>query len=342
MADTYFFLDHNGKRQLPTIEELNNYRSEGVTVVFMLDANVCLDIVQFVNYKKQAKADKGPLFHFLEYAQKKNVDVNPMFGLLELCSNHRQLELNTEKFSEMKNKIDFATSYPFKLLRNFQFDYLENYKIFRKLELKSDISSFNSMLLATYTCLLKINSISKNGLSKEKASDNMYKFLDWMLSDIGIILGTELQLALNIFGGEKEVGLAKMIGIGGKPEKVTHSSWGTAWDIFNMRFCCNSFSFSKNVAENTYLIFVTSDVRLGNLISQLHLSSVIDASGFGGITNLYNSYIDLPHFDDEFRGTFSVKIIELLSERFKQKKEIDVLDLKRICQQLEESLVNGN
>lgn len=332
---SYLFLDHTGVCHLPTRDELIRLTDEGLGVDLMLDANICLDICSFIKHRQNSRVDKVPLFNLLEYLTKNDVILNPMFGLLELCSNPSEWSLDAERFADMKNKVDFATQFPLKLLRRYEFDFNENYKIFRKPELRTDIGVFSPMLLASYACLLKINAICKKGIGRNHAVKNIYTLLDWMVKDLGVIHGTEIQLGLNIFGGENKVGLAKMIGMGGKPETVIKSSWGTAWDLFHIRFCCNSFSFSKNMGENLYLIFVTNDNRLNTLISQISLASIVEGEG---TTGLYESFIDLPYYDDTFRSSFALKMTDLFKERMHYKKEVDHDKLIKLCSRLEQEL----
>lgn len=186
-----------------------------------------------------------------------------------------------------------------------------------KLRNHTPFYGLESFFLNTYCSLLKIRELALNGLSKKYAEKNILEFTKWMANTLGIMLGIEFKLAMNIFGGKTE--FRKMIWLEGKEHLIKKKIVGTAWDITHARFCSNNFSLSKKLGENLNAFFLTSDTNLFKLLSESSLTMIFD-SGEIGSSSMINTSFDYPHFDESFLNKNNTKMMELITERFNHKK----------------------
>jgi hypothetical protein len=203
-----------------------------------------------------------------------------------------------------------------------------------ELNLKSTFKSLEYIFLNAYCSLLKIRALSLNGLSKNTAKKNITEFFNWMSQELGIILGIEYRLALNIFGGSTEY--RKMIWLDGDKKLLKRKLIGTSWDIFHTRLCTNNFEIAK-ILENKSIegYFITNDNLLFNLHAQYSISGVIEKSENLGTIRIFNTDFNLPHFNKDFINKQNEKIIKEMSERFDKPLKNNVELTKTLINDLE-------
>jgi hypothetical protein len=314
----YYCFSEKGEVLLPNLLEINQSILNGIKPIIFMDSCVCLQIIKLVDYgKKATEIDKEKIFNLKEYVQKNSIELSPLFGIMELCSKKENLDV--QKLWDFKHRIDFFLLIPLKNLKQMNYDFKRDYIKFKSdnLDLGSPYSDVKSFQLNTYSSLLKIRLIGKESLLKKDFEKNCNQLIDWMESDLKIILGIEYKLAVSIFGGNTE--FRKMLGIDSNPEKAKKILLGTTWDIFHSRISTNSSMISKILGENLNPFFLTNDKNLFKLFKSLGLSMIIDGGENFGSSYVFNSGIEYPNFDEEINEKQNIKMITLLTERFKNK-----------------------
>lgn len=301
----------------------------------VLDSSVCLDIINVVNKRKINKDSKRKVFELIKYSQKKSMRPFEIFALLELSLNKETYKINTEKFLDFSNKLKFAFQFQLERLKKNDFDFSNNFYQPQNQNINENGSLFVEQILVHYSALLKIREIAHNGLGKQKAKKNMTEFIDWMDSELGLILGIEYQLAFQIFGGNNSFNA--MIKENSNREKALKTLWGTAWDLFHARVSRNSKQLSKIVGEDVNSIFITNDKRLYELLSpQIEFATEYDRSKIS-ITDGKENYP--PNFDDNFVRELNQRFLNIFEKRDLQKAEYPNDDfVKKIILDLEKNV----
>lgn len=311
----YHYLDMFGEFK-GLNKRFSNLKAKNYYLV--LDSSVCLDIIDFINKKKQVKEKKVKAFELIKFAQKKSFPIFDMIALLELSVNKLTQKIDTDKFHDMKMKLDFAFKFPFDRLKKGEFDFKKNYYSPTSPDINNNASVFLEQIYIFYCSLLKMREIAKkNGLNKHKSKKNIIEFIDWMDTELDMILGLEYQLSVQIFGGNNH--FRPMIKDMSEKEKALKAIWGTAWDLFHSRFSRNSSQLSKIVDEDVNSVFVTNDKRLYEL-----LAPEIDSTTEFGNTrmSIMNNRDSLPpHLDDDFVDEMNTKFIDILESREQIEKE---------------------
>lgn len=318
---SYYCFSEKGEVLLMDLVIDNSIQNEIKPIIF-IDSCVCLQIIKLVDYgKKATDINKDKILNLKEYIQKTNIEMSPLFGIMELCS--RKEVFDVQKFWDFKHRIDFFLLITLKNLKQMNFHFKRDYMKFKtdNLNLGSPYNDIKSFQLNTYSSLLKIRLIAKESLLKKDFEKNCNQLIDWMISDLKIFLGFEYKLGISIFGGNTE--LRKMLGIDMNSEKVKKILLGTTWDIFHSRFSTNSSMISKILGENLKPYFLTNDKNLFNLFKSLELSMLIDGGENFGSSFVFNSEIDYPDYDEKIMKKLNVKMITLLTERFKKKYIFD-------------------
>lgn len=331
----FHFLSDLGKITLPSGVEIHNLQAEKDELVFLiLDSSVSLDIANLTKHKKNARVEKNAIFHLIEYVQKHAVKQTPLFALTELCYDRKTYDILDNKLWDIKNRLDFAFQYPIKRFKRLEFDYEKEYYIYDKPKsLSQSISSFTENLNLYYAGLLKIREIANNGLKKENAEKNIELFINWMVSDLDIILGLEYSLALEIFGGNSN--LRSMIKLGSSKEKSLKGILGTAWDLFHARMSCNRPQLSNMVGQNVKPIFVTKDGGLFELMAP-HVEHLLRFNSTKLSITTKNNYP--PHYSNSFINYLNNKMLKLGTERVEEERVYDKVKMNKIISELEENL----
>lgn len=342
LATHYYFISENGKIELqnwPDID-LQNIDAEERPIL-VLDSSVCMDIVDLINKKESCKADKVKIFNLIAYAQINKIEHFALYALLELSYDRTTLKINEEKFFDYKNKLDYAFGYPIKRLKNFDYDFIRDYGDFVNPEFRSKniiVALKADQMLRSYAALLKICEISQNGLRAEKAEKNIVAFIEWMVNDLGVILGFDYMLALQIFGGNTEYG--RMLNLGGKnKDKVLSTLSGTAWDLFHAKMSCNRNQLSKIIEDKVYPVFVTNDMLLFELISPTVLFS--SKSGPSRL-NIVNGDSYPPNYTPKFMATLKAVMLGLAKDRFSTPPIVSSEKVLAIIKNLEDNLFESS
>ncbi|EKT3967482.1 hypothetical protein NTJ12_002573, partial [Flavobacterium psychrophilum] len=334
----YYCFSEKGEVLLPNDLEINNSIQKGVRPIIFIDSCVCLEIIKLVDYgKKATDINKEKILNLKEYIHKNNIELSPLFGIMELCS--RKEIFDVQKFWDFKHRIDFFLLIPFKNLKQMNYDFKRDYIKFKddNLSLGNPYSEIKSIQFNTYSSLLKIRLIAKESLLKKDFEKNCNILIDWMINDLKIFFGVECKLGFSIFGGNTE--FRKMLGIDLNSEKVKKILLGTTWDIFHSRISTNSSMISNILGENLKPFFLTNDKNLFNLFKSLELSMIIDGGENFGSSFIFNTGIDYPNFDEKVTERLNVKMITLLSERFKNKY---IFEEKYVLNLIEELEIKNN
>lgn len=335
----YYCFSEKGEVLLPNKLEINISIANGMKPIIFIDSCVCLQIIKLVDHgKKATEIDKEKIFNLKEYIQKNNIELSPLFGIMELCSRNENFD--TQKFWDFKHRIDFFLLISLKNLKQMNYDFKRDYFKFKcdNMDLASPYSNIKSFQLNTYSSLLKIRLIAKESLLKKDFEKNCNQLIDWMISDLKIVLGFEYKLGFSIFGGNTE--FRKMLGIDLNPEKVKKILIGTTWDIFHSRFSTNSSMISKILNENLKPFFLTNDKNLFNLFKSIGLSMIIDGGEKFGSSFVFNSGIEYPNYDEKITENLNIKMVTLLIERFKNEYIFEEKNILNLIDKLEMSNYN--
>ncbi len=334
-SNTYYCFSEKGETHLPTIEEVQTFVESGVEPVLFIDSCVCLHIIKVVDYgKKATNINLSRIILLKEYITETRLHISPLFGILELCSKGDSFD--ERKFWDFKYRIDFFRQIPLKEFKKFKYDFNRDFFIFENSEEKLPIlllPDLQSLLSNSYCASLKIRALSLQGLSKKNSLNSINTFLDWMINDLGLVLGAEYKLAMNIFGGRTE--FRKMIGLDCNEKDVKRKILGTCWDIFHSKNTSNRFRIQQMLKENIYAYFLTSDLNLFKMYQNYNLSVIKD--GDNGImpSFLFNSDFDLPHFEESFIYEQNKKIFNIFLERYNKKYTFDLEKVNNLTKQLE-------
>lgn len=311
MKVEYYYLNKYGtvkglKKSNPNLEK---------KTLLVLDSSVCLDIVSVINKKYINKDSKKKVFELIEYSQKKSTPIFEILALLELTLDKSTYKLNRNKFFDLFYKLKFAFQFPVKRLKKNDFDYSINFNPPENKNVRDDFTPIIEQILVFYCALLKIREIASKGLEKQKSQKNILEFLNWMNTELKLILGLEYQLAIQIFGGNSEFN--SMIKVHSTKEKALKYLWATAWDLQHARFSRNSNQLSEMVNEDINSMFVTNDKRLYELISpQIEFATEFNRSKISLTTGEENYP---PHFDDEFMKKLNEMIFDISKKRVSEK-----------------------
>lgn len=336
--ESYYFVSEIGPTQLPSKVEISQILASGnESILIVLDSSVCMDIINIVKHKKSAHCDKNKIYNLIDFIQKnKGIGEHfSLFALLELCYDKTTLELQSEKYIDFKNMIDYAFEYPLKRFKKYDYDFLTDCKFFGDKEIKSEVIKqlISERINLSYAALLKICQIGQNGLSKNKSENNIQEFIDWMELDLNVILGLEYTLALEIFGGNTK--LISMIKLGSTKEKILRACWGTSWDLLHSRMGCNKEQLSYLTEQNVYPIFATKDSYLFNLISpKIKYYKKLDKSKIS-----INELSQCPkNYSEEFFDKLNTRIINLIKSRIKKSASFNIVELHQMTEKLEKEL----
>ncbi len=328
----FHFLSELGETKLPDQMEIARLFAEtGQEVMLVLDSSVCLDITDLIRKKQSSNADKVKVFSLVEYVQKTKVSWTPLCALIESCYDRETFDIKEEKLWDIKNKLDFAFAYPSKLLKKFAYNYETDYRIKEKRKLGiNSIKPLTENLNCYYAALLKIQEMANVSLKQEAAEKNIEHFVDWMVNELGILLGPEYSLAIRIFGGDND--FRSMLKINASKETTLKAAWGTAWDLFHSRISRNRIQLLGLLGKNVHPIFVTKDGRLFNLLAP-HVEADI-RNQFSRLT-LTDKNEYPPHYSHEFIDRLNRKILNLGVERFSEGATINDEKVNSIIRKLE-------
>lgn len=332
----FYLISDLGKTLLPEEEEifqLNALNEE--QVVLILDSCVCFDIINLIKGKEESISDKEKIFNLISYAQKNKIRHFSLFALLESSYDRDTMEIQTEKFNEFLQIIDFAFQHPVDQLKKFDYSFNPDNQglSFNPQQRKNLIKSLTEERLnLSYAAMLKICEIAGKGLSADRAEKNIIDFVDWMENDLDILLGVDYSLALNIFGGNSKS--RSMIKLGAGKKKILAAARGAAWDMFHAKMSRNKKQLSYLLDCKVYPVFVTKDKVLAELISP-----EVNSYEKSGISQLSRLQIknDLKYSND-FRRYLNERMLKLGTERMGRNSSVNTEKVKSIIKALEDNL----
>lgn len=334
--ENFYFVSDYGKRALPSKTEITQIlENNDEKILLVLDSSICMDIVNLVKHKKSAHCDKNKIYNLIDFVQKNKVEHFTLFALLELCYDRNTLELQSEKYFDFKNMIDYAFQYPLKKFKKYEYNFLTDCIFFGNPEFKSDAIKIliSERINLYYAALLKICEIGQKGLSASRAEKSIQEFIDWMEIDLNVILGLEYSLALEIFGGNTK--LISMIKLGATKEKILKSIWGTAWDLFHGRMSCNKEQISILLDKKVYPIFATKDSYLFDLIStEVNHYKRVNESKLS--INLLTEYPK--NYSEEFFEKLNKRMMGLIDSRVETPAKFNFDELFEIIENLEKNI----
>jgi len=326
--EEFYCFNETGQCSLPSKSEVLELKQKGIKPVAFLDSNVCLNIIKLVDYGKNAtNCNRRKTLHLKENISKSDIRINGLFGILELCEKDGHF-LN-DKYRDFKYRLDFFEQIPNKHLNKGNYDFRRDFHLMKEVPDFANANSFYeklSILQLSYCCLLKIRQLALKSTKKNNAKSNIDAFTQWMVNDLGLMLGIEYKLAMSVLGGRTE--FRKMIGLDDKSSSAKQKIKGSVWDIFHSRYCMHNTNISKHLGENISAYFVTNDYNLFILLSKYSLTGILDPGDDSGTTSWYNTDFDYPHLDDDFLEKSTKKMLNLMYDRLKvnfqyDKKKID-------------------
>jgi len=332
--NAYSCFSEKGQTDLPEISELLSAIQSNIEPIIFIDSCVCLHIIKVVDYgKKATNIDFSKILSLKEYLQDKPVKISPFFGLMELCLKDGTFD--KIKFRDFKHRIDFFEQITFKEFKKFKYDFDRDYLILKdiSLDLPNPFEAVAPSLMNSYCALLKIRSLAKNSLTKDKAETNINLFLDWMINVLDSVRAVEYKLALNILGGNSVY--RKMIGLDCKVTEVKKKLIGTAWDIHHSKTTANSFRLYQILGKNISPYFLTSDANLSNLFKNFNLRLIKDGGDNFNTSFILNSDFSFPHLGNDFIDRQNKKMMNIFVDRRNSTYEFDKVKVDKLIRELE-------
>lgn len=324
---SFYILTTDGESVLPDSIRLKRATDQNRSILFYLDANLCMDITNYFNNKLPAA---NPQFRInvetlILFCQQHSIEVVPKFGAMELCKENLQ-QLNLSKYQDLVNKITYVFDTPFN--KDTQFDKLtfNYYTEVTGTDIEA-LEKFFPLLLSSYISLLKIYVLcKKNNPGKHNVLKNLKLFLHWCNKYLDASMASEILLAIKIFGGDSK--FRQMIDLDKKAgfNHILTSLWGTAWDFFHMRMV-HFWAINSGVNYDLYLI--TRDTNLFTLFKTCQLYRALSASG-SPIVSFVDHDIDIPYKEE-----FILEGIKEILDEFSLKRSIN----KNLFDQLDINLL---
>ncbi len=329
----YSCFSEQGETHLPNQAEIQTFLDRHLEPKIFLDSCVCLHIIKVVDYGKKATGvNLNRILQLKEYLHSHEIGITPLFGLIELCTKNEQID--RVKFADFKNRIDFFEQLPLRYFKSFSYNYERDYLIFKQLgDLPNIYPALEPQLKNTYCSLLKIRSLARINHTRSAAVKNINAFMDWMISELDIIRGTEYQLALNIFGGNTT--FWKMIGLDNKGSDVKKKLYGTSWDIFHGKNIANSFRLFEMLNRNLKPYFLTSDANLLGIFGKMSLALIKDGGPKFVSSFIANSEFSFPNYDVKFLEEQNEKMLKVFIERRNKVYEFNAQKIDIMIKELE-------
>jgi hypothetical protein len=285
----YNCIDEKGVREFPTQEEINSIKGKNITPILILDSCVCFDIIKFVESKSKLQSKEQNLVeNFLVFQKLVDIDILGSFGILELSLGGKQFKYDSQKFLDFGNK--FLTGLELNIDQ-----ILSNKPIIPRsetAEFEEHHSTIYPLLQASYASLLKLRLLAMEGTSKKNSFQLLEKYISWLKNELDCIMGLELDLAANIFGGNDS--FRPMLALK-KDVNIPRVLWGTAWDFCHHRLVCQFSNIYEinGIKHKTY--FITKDNILSLLMKETSLEVVLK-SGTESLRTFLSSSSNIKHF----------------------------------------------
>lgn len=305
---SYFFLDMTGSAPISAITGTNiNPNSDAIICI---DNNVCQHLVQF---GKVAQNDvvRAKIENLLNSCAEFDLPVFPYIGLSELATNRATRKLDRPKYiSHLKGINECLKKHGVKVAPQIS-------------DFSNGMGKFMALHDLFYIHLLKIKTIERNGLDKEKSLSNLTAYIDWA-EGARIQTTFPSQVAFALFGGESK---ARKIAKFEKGKAPLQSIWGAAWD---MLYLFISQQYVPLKLQNVTMIFATNDEALGLIGSLFSLRGAITVGGKVQRSLGELSY-DFPHYHENKVQIESIhqRVLAAQAGRFGKAPDVAILRSER-------------
>jgi hypothetical protein len=147
------------------------------------------------------------------------------------------------------------------------------------------------LLQVFYASLLKVTTLSNDGLGRADAVRNVRDYLRWATEELGCVAALPLQAAVAIFGGDSLA--RKLIGAGAH-DSTTRQVWSGAWDVFHVHQLYHA-TLTEIGGLPHYPVFVTRDRACCDVFSRSRLLGAIRFDA-GRQPQLVGISSDYPHY----------------------------------------------
>jgi hypothetical protein len=174
---SFFILNEKGESMLQ--ESFDQKIDVNRESALYLDANICLDIVNFFDSKGLSDKALINIQTLILFCQQNKMEVVSKFGAMELCYSRSSQTVDITKFREFVNKITYTFDRAFNesaKLNRLDF----NYEVeVGEMDIKA-FEAFFPLVLISYVTLLKIHILcKKNNPQKNNVIKNFKLFLYW-------------------------------------------------------------------------------------------------------------------------------------------------------------------
>ncbi|TCD27156.1 hypothetical protein EZ456_11605 [Pedobacter psychrodurus] len=320
---SFYILTSNGESILPDTIQRQRAADQNRAILFYLDANLCLDIVNYFENKQAHPQSKTNVEILILFCQQYNIEVIPKFGSMELCKETFN-KLNIPKYQDFVNKITYAFDTPFSETVKLN-DRIFNYYVEVNDTDSMGFEGLFPLLLMSYVSLLKIYFLcKKNNPNRGSVLKNLKLFLHWCNKHLNTSMASEIQLAIRIFGGDSR--FRKMIALDKKGDQldvIFRTLWGSAWDLLHMRMV--HFK-AINTGIDQVVYFITQDANLYELFKTCQLQCALSISG-QPITSFVSYDIEIQYKDVNMVKDMNDILATFTLER-SHRNSIEPLDIK--------------
>lgn len=285
--ERYFYLDLQGECAPPTALEAAQLRAQGVIPAFLLDANVCHDLMR-IGDGKVALADAPRAHHLLADAELAGVDVLAAPGVGELCLDNASFDLDLDCFGARGAAVMRALHLD---LAQVQAPSSPSRRPIQTDLVRDSALAFEPLFYLFYAHLLKIRLVARRGLAAAHAYDNLAEYLQWANDELKNVSGLPMQVALAVFGGESRV--YPLLRLQKQNVDEIGATRGAAWDLVHVMFSQHG-SVSPVDGQRHKMIFVTSDKAIFEVASRYVVAGLLRGTPLGDLP-LGGVAADAPH-----------------------------------------------
>ena len=333
MNNFYFTFGLDGVARLPRRQDVvRNFKEQKRMLALQLDANVCLDIANFVSgRKKQPDHTKLRVRSLLRSIELSRCEVIPSIGLMELGLKRGTFSLDEGRYGSLAKAVWEG------LHLNLSAIEVDNYLPTGvpapppyNLPIGADVLSL--FFEYVYCAFLKLHLLAKLGLSEQVAMHNINEFLRWSNEDLNMVSPFVLQFALGLFGGDTKI--RKMLKVDSKSALPLFTAWGAAQDVFSLYVFKEAHLFEAKLLNK--ILYVTADEALFEVCKRIDFTGVAIRDGCNSI-ELNSIDCDYPHFKSH-AAELSVILEEFQNKRIGSVNMSNLASPRQLILELESSL----
>lgn len=294
MTSFYFTFDITGPARLPRRQEVERcLRDHKCALALQLDANVCLDIANFITGRsRQPEHIKTCVRSLLRSIELSGCDVIPGIGLMELGMKQGTLSLNEDRYASLAKAVWEGIHLNLSAIE------ADSYTPTGTPKPPAYTPPVGAEVLSlffefVYCAFLKLHVLAKSGLSKSTAIGNTVEFLRWTDEELNLSIPFVLQFALGLFGGDTKV--RKMLKIDSETTPPSVTAWGATQDVFSL------YAFQEahlvKMAGPTRPVYVTRDTALFEVRRRIDFKGLV-VNGGSPLIGFTTVDYDYPHFSD--------------------------------------------